>query len=70
MTADVPETAEMLSAAPMFSKAVELGDLVHSFIVIVSQLLSTGVRFELDVLNLARERTRRRIFLLGRAIQL
>jgi hypothetical protein len=69
MTADLVKTAKMLSLAPMFSKAGDLGILVHSFIVMPCQALRWLARFELDVLNSTGERTRRRILLLWRLLR-
>ena len=53
---------QMLSPGLMFSKAGDLGSLVHSFIVVCCQLLKSSTGFELNVLNSARERTPHRIF--------
>ena len=61
MTAHVPETAKTLSPGPMFSKAVDFGTLVHSFIVVNYQVLTSSTDFELDDLNLVSERTPRQI---------
>jgi hypothetical protein len=42
------KTAEKLSLRPLFSKDGDLGVLVHSFFVVLNQLLTTPAGIELD----------------------
>lgn len=69
MTAVVAKPVEILSLGLMFSKAGDFGILVHSFIVVIFQLLRLLIEIELDVLTLARERTPHRNFLVPRVYQ-